>query len=145
LVLAPSLCGTAARAGYVSSDRIYADSAAYEDEGFLTFGLLRERPPLVVAGSSETVQEQGPDASDQSIPRAVKDRLSASLLCPSSGRTAPVTPGARKLASTFDADFHADSSAQRRAAARLATYENRVLIYHPCCDRLFRPPRQVGC
>jgi hypothetical protein len=145
LVLAPSLCVTSARAGYVSSDRIFADSVSCQAESPSAFGLFRERPPLVVAGSASSICDQGSDMGDESIHSAAKDRLSASLVCLGSGRSRPVPPVARKLPSGFDVVFCADSSAPRSAAVRLATYGNRVVIYHPCCDRLFRPPRLVGC
>jgi hypothetical protein len=141
LVLVPA---TSAQAGYVSSDLVFAGAVTPDSEGASPFGLLRDGPALVVAGSSQSFQEQGPDSSDQSVPRAVKDRLAASLFCPGSGGSRPTAPVARKLPSS-DVVFHAGSSAPPADATRLATYGNRVVVYHPCCDRLFRPPRSVGC
>ena len=147
LVVASAVAPTASvQAGYVSSDLVFAQTVgARSTDTVSPFGLLSERPALVVAGTSQAVQDQGPDAGDQSVPRAVNDRLSASILCQGSGRTRPAPPVTRKLTSSSDVVLYADSSAHPGRATKLATYRNRVVVYHPCSDRLFRPPRPVGC
>jgi hypothetical protein len=141
LVFVPAFGGGYARAGYLPSELLYSSQSSPEMESLRWFGSGCDQPELVVAGISRSLEEEREECLDDSgcyLLRAIGAGAKVRL---GSGRTLPATPVTRKGIETHDVVFYPDPSAPRNPAARQSVFGYRVMVHHPCCDRLFRPPR----
>ncbi len=124
----------------MTSDQLYGEATALQSDGATPFGVFGERPAMLVAGVPQGLHEA--DACDDGcFFWPTTNRNGGVLVCPGSGRPCPSVPVTGKVRSSLDVVCYPDPSASQDTAARLAVYGNRVVLHHPCCERLFRPPR----
>lgn len=144
LVVEPSLCGTSALGGYVTTGMALSGTVVATLDGSVPFFVCGV-PPAVVAGIPLSAEEDRQDSVDDSALPSPWDRRSGTQVLPGSGRSAPANSNVRKRNSSPDVVFFTDRSSSRSAAARLADYGDTVNLIHPCAKRLFRPPRVAPC
>jgi hypothetical protein len=98
-----------------------------------------------VAGVAVSLEEDRPEGLDDSFPLLPWTRHAGTEFRPGSGHPAPISPVSRKGSSTLDVVFYTDPAALRLSASAQSVSCDIVNLYHPCCKRLFRPPRPVPC
>jgi hypothetical protein len=142
LVLAPTLVGSSARAGYLPSGAIYAGLDSLQPDGLHRWGFGGEREPELVAGIPPKLEEDRQDSSLDTFPPAPwGHRGSGTELRPGDGRPAPAEPCVRKGQSSPEVVFYPDRAAPRDPPARPSGSFEVVNLSRLPAERLFRPPR----